>query len=293
MDSMTALVSAFARAYHYRTNSQHVFADPFAQKILTEEEYERIAANMSEGIRYFAPDFKGTAEEAIRFIVDHQLAPSVLARSAFFEQAAEKAIRDGCRQIVIFACGYDTFSLRTSHSDLTVFELDRPEMINDRKQRTASLRTACRTVQTGCDLSGPSWKQELRNAGFLSDEPAAGSLLGISYYLSKDRFEDLLKAIASLWRRDSLICFDYPLAEESAESRKNRELAAAAGEQMKAAYFREETEDLLNRCGFTVCRHPGPEEMTEAFFGEYNSRNTAHPMKAPHGVGYCLAVKNG
>ena len=31
---MTALVSAFARAYHYRSNSTWVFADPFAEAML-------------------------------------------------------------------------------------------------------------------------------------------------------------------------------------------------------------------------------------------------------------------
>ena len=37
MDHMTALVSTFARAYHYRNNTSHVFADPLAEKMLTED----------------------------------------------------------------------------------------------------------------------------------------------------------------------------------------------------------------------------------------------------------------
>ena len=65
-DNMTALVSTFARAYHYRNNSTWVFADPFAEKILTDEEYTAISKNMSQGISYFAPEFHGTQEEALR-----------------------------------------------------------------------------------------------------------------------------------------------------------------------------------------------------------------------------------
>lgn len=38
MDHMTGLVSTFARAYHYRNNTTHVFADPLAEKMLTERE---------------------------------------------------------------------------------------------------------------------------------------------------------------------------------------------------------------------------------------------------------------
>ena len=99
MDHMTALVSTFARAYHYRNNTTHVFADPLAEKMLTEEEYASISGNMARGISFFAPEFRGTPEQALRFIVDRQLAPSVLARSAFCERALSNAVRLGCRQI--------------------------------------------------------------------------------------------------------------------------------------------------------------------------------------------------
>ena len=99
MDNMTALVSAFARAYHYRNNHTWVFADPIAEKMLTDEEYTAISQNMSQGISFFAPEFRGTQEEALRYIVDHQLAPSVLARSAFCERAIENTVRIGCEAV--------------------------------------------------------------------------------------------------------------------------------------------------------------------------------------------------
>lgn len=119
MDNMTALVSAFARAYHYINNDTWVFADPFAEKMLTDEEYTAISQNMSQGISFFAPEFHGTPEEALRYIVDHQLAPSNLARSAFCERAIGNAVRIGCGQVVLYACGYDAFSLRNQHKELT------------------------------------------------------------------------------------------------------------------------------------------------------------------------------
>ena len=42
------------------------------------------------------------------------------------------------------------------------------------------------------------------------------------------------------------ICFDYPVSEAGAESQRNRELAAAAGEMMKARYSYGEMEALLS-----------------------------------------------
>lgn len=118
MDNLTALVSTFARAYHYKNNHVHIFEDPLAEKMLTAEEYAAISENMAQGISYFASGFQGSREDALRFIVDHQLSPSVLARSAFCEMAVGNAVMLGCRQIVIFACGYDTFSLRAKDERL-------------------------------------------------------------------------------------------------------------------------------------------------------------------------------
>jgi len=59
MDNMTALVSTFARAYHYKNNYIHIFADPLAEKMLTDKEYAAISENMAQGISYFAPGFQG------------------------------------------------------------------------------------------------------------------------------------------------------------------------------------------------------------------------------------------
>jgi methyltransferase (TIGR00027 family) len=248
---------------------------------------------MSQGISFFAPGFRGTQEEALRYIVDHQLAPSVLARSAFCERAIENAVRTGCTQAVLYACGYDSFSLRNQHKELKIYELDRPEMIEDKQRRIrqTGLEPSSRVEFIGCDLSQPSWKEELLNRGFDSGKPSFGSLLGISYYLSKEEWGSLIGMISSFACEGSSICFDYPLAEGGAESRRNRELAAAAGEPMKAKYSYDEMEALLSEEGFLIYEHMNAAEAAEVFFREYNQKNAEHMMTAPEGVGYCLAVK--
>lgn len=82
----------------------------------------------------------------------------------------------------------------------------------------------------------------------------------------------------------SSICFDYPVSESGAESQRNRELAAAAGEMMKAKYSYEEMEALLSNAGFLIYEHMDADEATDAFLKESG-------MTAPAGVGYCLAVR--
>ncbi|MBR2572245.1 MAG: class I SAM-dependent methyltransferase [Clostridia bacterium] len=293
MENMTALVSAFARAYHYRNSSVHVFADPLAERMLTEEEYDGISRHMAQGISWFAPEFRGSPEAALRFIVDHQLAPSVLARSAFCERAIGSAMKAGVGQIVVYGCGYDTFSLRAGDARLRVFELDRPEIIGDRRRRIARshLTAACRAELIGCDLALPGWESALTGAGYDPSKPSFSSLLGISYYLSKEDFSRLIETVSSICCEGSSVCFDYPLSEGGAESRRNRDLAAAAGERMKAEYRREELEPLLSAAGFRLCEHVNAAEATAAFFREYNRGNPDRVMAAPEGVGYCLAVK--
>ena len=43
---MTALISAFSRAYHSVKNKEKVFVDYLAKDILTQNEYEQISSNM-------------------------------------------------------------------------------------------------------------------------------------------------------------------------------------------------------------------------------------------------------
>ena len=188
---------------------------------------------------------------------------------------------------MIYACGYDTFSLRLDNQALTVYELDRPEMIADRWKRIArtGLEPACHVEDIGCDLSQPSWKEKLIHAGFDPKKTSFGTLLGISYYLSKQDFKNLVAVIASISCEGSSICFDYPVSEAGAESQRNRELAAA-GEMMKAKYSYEEMEAQLSNAGFLIYEHIDADEATDAFLKESG-------MNAPAGVGYCLAVRKG
>ena len=58
--NMTALVSAFARAYHSKKSDVKIYDDTLAEKILTNREYESIKKNMTDGINFFYPSFCGT-----------------------------------------------------------------------------------------------------------------------------------------------------------------------------------------------------------------------------------------
>lgn len=292
MDNMTAKVSCFARAYHYRNNSSWIFKDEHAGLLLGEEEYDAIALNMAGGIQFFSPGFKGTGEEALAFIVEQQLSPSVLGRSAFNETHLANEIRLGAGQYIIFASGYDTYAYRNDCTGIKVFELDLPQMIEEKLNREKcmdGLKPYNRTM-VPCNLEKEDWKYLLEKAGYEKDKKTYGSLLGISYYLDKESFAGLIGNISDIMPEGSAICFDYQSDYESEVTRRNEMLAEGAGEQMRAKYTESEIVHMLSEKGFLIYEHLDPEEMTKQYFGAYN-KATGKKMCAPAGVEYVLAVK--
>ena len=293
MNNMTALVSCFARAYHFENNSEHIFADSAAKKLLGDDDYRKISENMTNGISFFVPKFKGGKSAALRLIAEQHLAPPVLARSAFCESALNNAIRLGCRQYLIFGAGYDTFAFRNNAPQLKIFELDRAEIITDkiRRAKLANLAVIGEHRYIPCDLAKVDLRAALTKNGFDAEKAAFGSLLGLSYYISKEDFAHLLAKTGKIWTNGSSLIFDYPASSSDAKSQQTKQLAAAANEQMKSEYSYAEIEKLLADCGFLIYEHLDSEQATSRFFAEYNLAHPESPMQAPKGVNYCLAVK--
>lgn len=269
MDNMTAKVSCFARAYHYKNNSIHIFSDNIAEELLGDD-YNQIEKNMADGLDFFCPGFKGTKEEGLRVIVDKQLSPSVLGRSSFCEDKLKACVTNGCRQYIVFAAGYDTFSLRNRDKSLIVFELDYPQIIEDKMERINKARLTSAMIGVPCNLADETWKNKLLSHGYDKEQKAFGSLLGISYYLKKEDFEQLVMSISEIMSEGSAICFDYPSVDESTETRKTQMLASEAGEQMKAVYLYKEIGMVLDKHGFKIEEHLDENDMTYRYFREYN-----------------------
>lgn len=287
MKNLTAKISCFARAYHYKTNERPIFGDSAAAALLARD-YDAIAAHIAQGIQFFAPGFTGSADEALKIAVDGQLSPSVLGRSAFAEQCLTNEVRLGCRQYVLFTAGYDTFALRAPVQGLRVYELDQPGLIEDKKRRIerSGIEEKAAVEYVPCDLADAGWTTLLRGAGFRPGDKSFGSLLGLSYYLDSKAFRVLLRSISDLWSDGSAICFDYQTTDGSGETCRNEQLAGAAGESMKAKYTAAGMEKMLANCGFLIYEQLDDEEMTKRYFAPCQG-----DMRAPKGVNYVLAVK--
>ena len=266
-----------------------IFDDLLSTKLITEKEYEMIGLNMSQGISFFNPTFKGSKEEALKWIVDHQLSPSVLVRSAFCKEAIEEMKEKGCQQYLDFASGYDSFAYYYQNQ-MHVFEIDKKEVIEDKRQR-------CKDVDIeniqflSIDLSQENWINTLLQGDYQEDQLSISSMLGLSYYLTKDEFKKMLKQLSKYLLKGSRLVFDYPSIQESKETKINEMLAKEADESMKAKYSLTELKEILNQCHLTIIQHENHQTMTEKYISNYNAYYKNDPIKAPEGVCYCVVEK--
>ena len=287
--NMTALVSLFARAYHQKNKDIKIFDDLLSTKLITEKEYEMIGLNMSQGISFFNPTFKGSKEEALKWIVDHQLSPSVLVRSVFCKEAIEEMKEKGCQQYLDFASGYDSFAYYYQNQ-MHVFEIDKKEVIENKRQR-------CKDVDIeniqflSIDLSQENWINTLLQSDYQEDQLSISSMLGLSYYLTKDEFKKMLKQLSKYLLKGSHLVFDYPSIQESKETKINEILAKEADESMKAKYSFVELKEILNQCHLTIIQHENHQTVTEKYISNYNVYYKDDPIKAPEGVCYCVVEK--
>lgn len=287
--NMTALVSLFARAYHQKNKEIKIFNDSLSTKLITKKEYEMIGLNMSQGISFFNPSFNGNKEEALKWIVDHQLSPSVLVRSAFCKEAIEEMKEKECKQYLDFASGYDSFAYYY-RNQMNVFEIDKKEVIEDKRQRCKGVDIE--NIQfLPIDLSQGNWIDVLLQSSYQEDQLSISSMLGLSYYLTKDEFKKMLEQLSKHLLKGSRLILDYPSIQESKETKVNEMLAKEANESMKAKYSFDELKEILNQYHLTIIQHENHQTITEKYISNYNAYYTDEPIKAPEGVCYCVVEK--
>ena len=129
--SITALMSAFGRAFHAKNEEHPVFADHLAKNLMTEEEYAAVQGYIRGGAQFFEPEIdpaEQTPKELLRKLINTHIAPSPLCRAAYMEKALKTAVLTGTKQYVILGAGMDTFAFREPGflSKYRVFEVDHP-----------------------------------------------------------------------------------------------------------------------------------------------------------------------
>lgn len=275
--SLTALMSAFSRAYVNEHSNNPVFCDKLAVKLFSQDEYKQMEKFISE------------SGNSVADYVDTNLAPTPLARSRFCEDSLETAIRTGTCQYVILGCGYDTFSLRNTHRNIRIFEIDKEKTIRDKLSRIerAGLTVPENACCISADLSKDSLRDVLEKHGFDRSKKTLFSCLGLLYYLTADEISELFRSIADFAADGSTVVFDFAdshLFSSDVPRVKNMlSMAEKSGEPMKSCFGYGELEKMLEQHSFLIYEFLNRDEIQSRFFADSE-------MTAFENINYAQAV---
>lgn len=213
--SHTALMVARQRAAHQLLDHGSILDDPFATRILCEDEMD-----------------------VLQFANGHPLGSIgrlfTAARSRIAEDALSQAVERGIRQIVVLGAGLDTFALRHPHGarQIRIYEVDHPATQAWKCQRLAEAHIAfppCLAL-VPVDFERDDVGEKLVAAGFLRNSPAFFTWLGVVPYLTADAIGRTLDLMGSI--RNSEVVFDY-MEPREAFSEELRQLDTERTEQLR------------------------------------------------------------
>ncbi|WP_283750412.1 class I SAM-dependent methyltransferase [Bacillus cereus] len=297
--SVTSLVSAFGRAYHSEFDSPKIFDDYIAKEFISPKERNNIEMNMVQGIHFFNKDiaeqFQDNPKEILKWITQVQLSPTPLARAAYCERVLLHEVTLGAKQYVILGAGLDTFSFRHRELEkkLEIFEVDHPSTQQAKKVRVkeAEFEIPNNLHFVSIDFTKGFSYEQLRNEGF-ENKKTFFSLLGVTYYLTKEELSSLIECLFESVPAGSSIVFDYPdenlFTEKGTSNRVENmvKMAEVGGEPMKSSFSYAEMEALLEKAGLLIYEHLSPEDIHTLYFEGRNDY-----LEAFETVHYVHAVK--
>jgi methyltransferase (TIGR00027 family) len=263
--SRTALMIARQRAAHQLLDHGSILHDPFALKILREDE-----------------------KDVLQFANQHLVASIgrlfTAARSRLAEDALSRAVERGVRQIVILGAGLDTFALRNPHSalEIRIYEVDHPATQAGKRERLAEAQIALPPwlIFVPVDLEQDEVGEKLVAAGFQQNSPAFFTWLGVVPYLTQDAISRTLDYISSI--QNSEVVFDYVEPPE-AFSEELRQIEKARAEQLEKIGERSATRfepggmaAMLRSHGFRDIADIDFEEIASRFGGAVQGLAPGH-----------------
>jgi methyltransferase (TIGR00027 family) len=237
----TALMIARQRAAHQVLDHGAILNDPFAMKILREDEKE---------VLQFA---NGHALASIGHLI-------TTARSRIAEDALSGAVERGIRQIVVLGAGLDTFALRNPHGarQILIYEVYHAATQAWKRQRLAEAQIGLPPwlILVSVDFERDDAGEKLLAAGFQQNSPAFFTWLGVVPYLTQDAIGRTLDYISSI--QNSEVVFDYleppeGFSEELRQKEKERtEQLEKIGERSASRFEPAGIAAILRSHGFCV-----------------------------------------
>ncbi|MEV4123964.1 class I SAM-dependent methyltransferase [Nocardia sp. NPDC049707] len=259
--SRTALITAYARAYHQIADRPQIFTDPLAARLLgvTAEKLAELGTPTTDHLG------AGASDRPRRLFF--------AARARFAEDAVAAAITAGVRQVVILGAGLDTFAYRNPHPDLRVFEVDHPATQAWKRERltTAGIDHPETLTFVPVDFETQTLAAGLESTGFKRTDPAVFVWLGVVFYLTPNAAHATLEYIAGQAQPVEVV-FDYLQPANSDEDRAHQQARAdrlaGVGEPVFSYFTPDDIAAQLRALGFTDLEdHSAPDLVTRYLDG--------------------------
>lgn len=217
--------------------------------------------------RLFADPYARTVADTIGFELLERYAgagtvPFLAIRTTYLDRAIVRAVEEhGIRQVVFLAAGMDTRFYRLPWpDDVTVYELDRPALLEAKAQMLADEPApAGRTrVTVPVDLT-QDWTGPLKEAGWRSDEPVLWVVEGLLFFLPEGAVRNLISTLGAHSAPGSVLLGDV-ISRAALDNPLSRPFLKCLKEDGNPWLFGTETpEQLLADCGWDVreVRQPG------------------------------------
>lgn len=294
--SLTALLTAFVRAYHARNDSPKIFDDFLAYHLFTEEEYTEMGQNLAGSLKFFNPEHAASSPDqatALACVIQTMMSPT-LSRSKYSEDNLESALKQGVQQYVILGSGMDTFAFRRSDAlkQLQVFEVDHPATQTFKCNRIKELgwEHPPQLHFVPVDFTRDDLASTLKLSSYDPQALSFYSWLGVSLYLSCDVVFDTLRTIANLAPAGSMIIFDYidtdAFSPEKSTKRVQllQDIVRRVGEPIKAGLNPITLADDLKSLGWLLQENLSPFEIEKRYFqgrtDEYHAFDHMHYARA-------------
>lgn len=243
--------------------------------------------------RYFVRD------PAMRAVLTHPLAarafigmqelmvPGLQAftvlRVRYVDDVYRAAINDGIDQLVLLGAGFDTTSLRWGGAAVTIFEVDAPSTLKDKRAVSEHLLPNGddrQVIWVPCDFEHDALRERLASSGFDPTRPSVIAWIGVSLYLTRDALATTLADLAVLCAPGSRLIVDYIDADvvtgeiRCKGARRAARAVALRGEPYRTGFTWTDADALLVAHGFE-CRE---QARTPALLQRYAPAHVRRPV---------------
>ena len=290
---ITALITAYARAYHATHDSPKIFDDFVADEMYTPEEHALFDQNLAANVKDIDPGLALSHPDqatALARVMQLHYCPITLSRSRYTEDCLEQSLQQGLEQYVILGAGFDTFAFRRPElaDRLQIFEVDHPVTQAQKRQRIAyagwDLPAHLHFVPV--DFAKESLADALQRSPYNPEKSSLFSWLGVTFYLTGEVVFDTLRAISGLAPNGSAIIFDYIDTDAFVPEKAGKRIqimqrtAAMVGEPMKAGFNPQALAGKLAEVGFQLEEDLGPAEIEKRYF--QGRRDQYHAFEHVH-----------